>query len=211
MIRINLLRNKRSRRADVGHRQLLAMAASLVVTVAAIAVVHFQASGTLETIVQENTRLQSEIDALKKELGDYDRIKAQREELLKQRKSIEQLEAGRTGPVYLLRELSELLTPGKGPTFDRVTYEEALRRDPNVGFNSSWETRRAWMDSYEEANKKVKIRGVAKSHDDAAEFMKRLNSSVFFKDVRLENTTQSVATVGSVPHITFNLNAEVIY
>jgi type IV pilus assembly protein PilN len=211
MIRINLLRNKRSRRADVGHRQLLAMAASVVVTVGAIAVAHFQASSTLETVVQENTRLQAEIDALKKELGDYDRIKAQREELLKQRKSIEQLEAGRTGPVYLLRELSELLTPGKGPTFDRVTYEEALRRDPNVGFNASWETRRAWMDSYEEANKKVKIRGVAKSHDDAAEFMKRLNSSVFFKDVRLENTIQSTAALGSVPHITFNLNAEVIY
>ena len=38
----------------------------------------------------------------------------------------------------------------------------------------------------------MKIRGVAKSHDDAAEFMKRLNSSVFFKDVRLENTTQTV-------------------
>lgn len=211
MIRINLLRNKRSRRTDVGHRQLLAMAASLVVTVGAIAVVHFQASSTLEEIALENSRLQAEIDALKKELGDYDRIKAQREELLKQRKSIEQLEAGRTGPVFLLRELSELLTPGKGPTFDRVAYEEALRRDPNVGFNASWETRRAWMESYEEANKKVKIRGVAKSHDDAAEFMKRLNSSVFFKDVRLEDTIQSARTSGAIPHITFNLNAEVIY
>ena len=67
------------------------------------------------------------------------------------------------------------------------------------------------MESYEEANKKVKIRGVAKSHDDAAEFMKRLNSSVFFKDVRLEDTIQSARALGSIPHITFNLNAEVIY
>ena len=211
MIRINLLRSKRSRRADAGHRQLLAMAASVLLTVGAITVVHLQLSGELDTITQDNARLQAEIDALKKELGDYDKVKAQREELLKQRKSIEQLEAGRTGPVFLLRELSELLTPGKGPTFDRVAYEEALRRDPNVGFNASWETRRTWLDSYEETAKKVKIKGVAKSHDDAAEFMKRLNSSVFFKDVRLDSTIQSAGSGGSVRHIIFNLNAEVIY
>ena len=79
-------------------------------------------------------------------------------------------------------------------------YEEALRRDPNVGFNSSWETRRVWLESYEENNKKVRIKGVAKSHDDAAEFMKRLNSSVFFRDVRLDSTVRStVPTPGSVP------------
>ena len=212
MIRINLLRSKRSRRVDAGHRQLLAMAASLVVTIAVIVFVHLDASGTLEGIEQENARLQAEVDALKKELGDYDKIKAQREELLKQRRSIEALEAGRTGPVYLLRELSEILTPGKGPTFDRVAYEEALRRDPNVGFNSSWETRRVWLESYEEDNKKVRIKAVAKSHDDAAEFMKRLNSSVFFKDVRLDSTIRTaVPAAGAVPSATFTLNAEVIY
>ena len=149
---------------------------------------------------------------LKAELGDYDKVKAQREELLKQRKSIQALEAGRTGPVFLLRELSEILTPGKGPTFDRVTYEETLRRDPNVGFNASWDTRRAWLESYDENQKKVRIRGAAKSNDDAAEFMKRLNSSVFFSGVRLENTDPVASGGGgSVRHVTFNLNAEVIY
>ena len=150
--------------------------------------VHIHTSGKLAELVQENARIQTDMDRLKAELGDYDRVKAQREELLKQRKSIQALEAGRTGPVFLLRELSEILTPGKGPTFDRVSYEEALRRDPNVGFNAAWDTRRAWLESYEEHDKKVRIRGAAKSHDDAAEFMKRLNSSVFFNGVRLENT-----------------------
>ena len=166
--------------------------------------------GKLDAMVQENARIQTDIDRLKAELGDYDKVKSQREELLKQRKSIQALEAGRTGPVFLLRELSEILTPGKGPTFDRVSYEEALRRDPNVGFNAAWDTRRAWLESYEEQQKKVRIRGAAKSHDDAAEFMKRLNSSVFFNGVRLENTIQSSGS-GPVRHITFNLNAEVTY
>jgi type IV pilus assembly protein PilN len=210
VIRINLIRQKRGGRSEASQRHLLAMGAALLVGLAGVVGVHVHETGKLAATVQENARIQTDIDRLKAELGDYDKVKAQREELLKQRKSIQALEAGRTGPVYLLRELSEILTPGKGPTFDRVSYEEALRRDPNVGFNAAWDTRRAWLESFEEQQKKVRIRGAAKSHDDAAEFMKRLNSSVFFNGVRLENTTQSSGT-GPVRHITFNLNAEVTY
>jgi type IV pilus assembly protein PilN len=212
MIRVNLLPSRRGRKIDASQRQLLAMGAGLLAAVGGVVVVHVTSTSRLETMQAENKRLGDEVARLKAELGDYDKVKAQREELLRQRKSIEALEVGRTGPVYLLRELSEILTPGKGPTFDRITYEEALRRDPNVGFNASWDPRRAWLESYEENQKKVRIRGAAKSHDDAAEFMKRLGSSVFFSGVRFENSTQSMAgTAGAVRHVTFNLNAEVIY
>ncbi len=210
MIRINLIRQKRGLRAEAGQRHLMAMGAALLLGLGGVVGVHLHETGKLDALTEENTRIQADIDRLKAELGDYDKVKGQREELLKQRKSIQSLEAGRTGPVFLLRELSEILTPGKGPTFDRVAYEEALRRDPNVGFNAAWDTRRAWLVSYEEQQKKVRMRGAAKSHDDAAEFMKRLNSSVFFNGVRLENTVQSSES-GPVRHITFNLNAEVTY
>jgi type IV pilus assembly protein PilN len=211
LIRVNLIRLKKSRRQEAGQRQLLYMGLGVLAAIGTVVFVHIQATGELETLQQENGRLQADITRLKAELGDYDKVKAQREELLKQRKSIQALEAGRTGPVYLLRELSEILTRGKGPTFDRVSYEEALRRDPNVGFNASWDPRRAWLESFEENQKKVRIRGAAKSHDDAAEFMKRLNSSVFFNAVRLENASQVQQAGGVIRHITFNLNAEVIY
>ena len=95
---------------------------------------HLQATTELEKAQHDNTILQADVAKLKQELGDYDKVRGQREELLKQRKTIQSLEAGRTGPVFLLRELSEILSPGKGPTFDRVTYEETLRKDPNAGF-----------------------------------------------------------------------------
>jgi type IV pilus assembly protein PilN len=217
MIRVNLLPTRRGRKIDATQRQLLAMGAAVLVAIGGVVVVHLTSTATLAEMESENKRLGDEVARLKSELGDYDKVKAQREELLKQRKSIEALEVGRTGPVYLLRELSEILTPGKGPTFDRISYEEALRRDPNVGFNASWDPRRAWLESYDENQKKVRIRGAAKSHDDAAEFMKRLGSSVFFTGVRFESSTQSAqgssanTNGGSVRHVTFNLNAEVIY
>jgi type IV pilus assembly protein PilN len=169
---------------------------------------HLDATNELEGVQRENTIVQAEVAKLKQELGDYDKVRGQREELLKQRKTIQSLEAGRTGPVYLLREMSEILSPGKGPTFDRVTYEEILRRDPNAGF-SNWETKRAWLESYTEERQHIKLRGSAKSNEDVAEFLKRLNSSVFFKDVNLDATAQ--AAKGQVKYVNFGLSATVIY
>lgn len=215
MIRVNLLPTRRGKRREASQRQILYMALGVLLTVGASVFVHLTKASELEAVLRQNRNLQADIDRLKTELGDYDKIKAQREELLRQRQSIKALEAGRAGPVYLLREISEILTPGKGPTFDRVAYEETLRRDPNAGFNASWDPRRLWIDSYDEKAKKVQIRGSAKSNEDAAEFMKRLGLSVFFADVVLDGTQQvgaQAARAGSgVKHITFNMNARVQY
>jgi len=208
VIRINLLPIRKAKRQGAGQRQFLIMGLALLGAVGLVVFFHLEATNELENVQRENTILQADVAKLKQELGDYEKVRGQREELLKQRKTIQSLEAGRTGPVYLLREMSEILSPGKGPTFDRVTYEETLRRDPNAGF-SNWETKRAWLDSYTEERQKVRLRGSAKSNEDVAEFLKRLNSSVFFKDVNLDATAQ--ASRGSVKYINFGLSATVIY
>jgi len=208
VIRINLLPTRRAKRQEAGQRQFLLMGLAILSTIGVVVFVHLEATNDLEGVQRENTIIQADVARLKQDLGDYDKVRAQREELLKQRKTIQSLEAARAGPVYLLRELSEILSPGKGPTFDRVTYEETLRRDPNAGF-SNWEPKRAWLDSYVEDKHKVKLRGSAKSNEDVAEFLKRLNASVFFKDVNLDATAQ--ASKGSVKYVNFGLSATVIY
>ena len=213
MIRINLLPGKKPKRSEAGQRHIVFMGAGLLVGLAGIAIFHIQASNELDEIVRQNALVTAEIDRLKSELGDYDKIKGQREELLKQRKTIEALDKGRTGPVFLLRELSEILTAGKGPTFDGVTYQEALLRDPNIGFNAGWDTRRVWLEQYEEMGKNVNIKGSAKSNEDVAEFLKRLNLSVFFADVNPQSTTmtQTGGTGSTVKYVTFSLKTRVIY
>lgn len=208
MIRINLLPTRRAKRQEAGQRQFLLMGLALLGTIGLVVFFHLDATTELEKAQHDNTILQADVAKLKAELGDYDKVRGQREELLKQRKTIQSLEAGRTGPVFLLRELSEILSPGKGPTFDRVTYEETLRKDPNAGFGN-WETKRAWLDSYAEDHMRVKIRGSAKSNEDVAEFLKRLNSSVFFKDVNLDATAQ--AAKGALKYVNFGLSTTVIY
>lgn len=211
MIRINLLPAKRARKQDAGRRQLAAMGAGLLVAAAALVFVHVSISNEIEASQAVNSAITRDIEKYKAEMGDYDKIRGQREDLLKQQKTIVALQTARTGPVYLLRELSEILTPGKGPTFDRVTYEETLRRDPNAGFNASWDTRRVWIESFEEENKKVKIKGGAKSNEDVAEFLKRLQSSVYFQDVTPESTSQVAASATQVKHLTFSLTTGVSY
>jgi type IV pilus assembly protein PilN len=209
VIRINLLPIRKVKRAEASQRQFAYMGMAILATVVGVVFLHLQADGQLEDIKRKNTILTAEVARLKQEIGDYDKIRSQREELLRQRKTIQALDAGRTGPVYLLREMSEILSPGKGPTFDRVTYEETLRRDPNAGFNASWDPRRVWMEGYAEDQKHVRIRGSAKSNEDVAEFLKRLNSSVFFGNVNLDSTTQ--VSGHGIKFVNFGLSADVTY
>ncbi len=212
MIRINLLPQKKQRKAEAGQKQLVYMAFSLLVVVGGIVVFHMSVQGDLDAITRENQVVQAEIDRFKAQLGDYDQVRGQREELLRQQETIKALEERRTGPVFLLRELSEILTPAKGPTFDRLSYEETIRRDPNAGFNAAWDTRRVWLQTFEEQERQVKIKGAAKSNEDVAEFLKRLQASVFFKGVVLEQTSQvNVNRNGDVKHLTFSLSTGVIY
>ncbi len=209
MIRVNLLPIRKVKRAEASQRQFLYLGAALLLTVGGVIFFHLRTVGQLEEIKRKNTILAADVARLKQEVGDYEKVRAQREELLRQRKTIQALEAGRTGPVYLMREMSEILSPGKGPTFDRITYEETLRRDPNAGFNASWDPRRVWVEGYAEDHKHIKLRGSAKSNEDVAEFLKRLNSSVFFREVNLDATNQ-VAGRG-IKYVHFSLSAKVIY
>ncbi len=211
MIRINLLPVKKAKRREAGQRQILYMGMAILATIGGVIFVHMTYTGERDELLRGNRVLQSDIERFKAEMGDYDKIKGQREILIKQKKSIEALKTGRTGPVFLLRELSEILTPGKGPTFDHVTYEQTLRRDPNVGFNATWETRRLWLESFEEEGKKVKIKGVAKSAEDVAEFVKRLQISVFFADAAFESVERVPGPAGSVKQNNFTVTATVIY
>jgi type IV pilus assembly protein PilN len=213
MMRINLLRSRKGPRLAASDRPLVAMAAIVVLAVVAMVALTSSIAGEADRLVRANNALKDDIERLKTELGDYDKVKAQRQDLLKQQTTIDALKSGRTGPVYIMRELSEILTPHKGPTFDRPTYEEHLRRDPNVGFNAGWDPRRLWLESFDETQRKVRIQGAARTNEDVAEFLKRLQLSVFFAEVTPESTTQ-VGDNGSATgakRVTFHLSARVVY
>jgi type IV pilus assembly protein PilN len=213
MMRINLIRARKARRLAIGDRPLVLMGVAVVVALGGLFALTANATAEADQLVRANNAIKDSIERLKGDLGDYDKVKQQRQDLLKQQTTIDALKTGRTGPVYIMRELSEILTPHKGPTFDRPSYEERLRRDPNVGFNAGWDPRRVWLESVEEAQRKVRIQGWARTNEDVAEFLKRLQLSVFFAEVTPESTTQigdGTAATGA-KRVTFHVSARVVY
>jgi type IV pilus assembly protein PilN len=211
MIRINLLPVKAAKRREQGQRQLLAGVIAITLAIVGVIVFHTAQASKINDLRFQNQQTSAAIARLKAEIGDYDLVKAQREDLIRQRDAIKRLQANRSGPVWLMRELSDILTKGKGPTFNKEQYEEQLKRDPNAGFNPNWEPKRVWLLSYDEHNHSVKIHGAAKSDEDVAEFLKRLKLSAFFSDVYWQQTQPQTDSRLSVSYVTFDVTCKVNY
>lgn len=211
MIKINLLPVKAAKRRADGQRQLLFGAIVVTATVIGLILFHEATASRIDGEKAENKRLEGTIAALKKEIGDYDVIKAQREELIKQRDAIKKLQANRSGPVWMMRELSDILTSGRGPTIDKEAYEEQLKRDPNAGFNVNWEPRRVWLLDYQERAQRVTLKGAAKSDEDVAEFLKRMKQSAFFSEVYWQQTQPQFDSKLNVAYVTFDVTCKVNY
>jgi type IV pilus assembly protein PilN len=211
MIRINLLPVRQVKKAQASQRQLLVFLAILVAECVVMFLVYQWKSGEVEAKERTARNLQTEIDQLKKQVGDFDNLKAQLERLLAQRDVINQLQKARTGPVTTLRELSDILTQGKGPTVDQTLYEALLRSNPNSGYNPRWNPNRLWIESFIEKAGAVQILGKAKDYDDVAEFNKRLNHSKLFTDEFLERNDQIQDPTLGIKVVKFSLRCRVTY
>ncbi|MCC6748606.1 MAG: PilN domain-containing protein [Deltaproteobacteria bacterium] len=190
MIRINLLPVRHIRKVHAGQRQLLLFIVLVVVEFGAMAGVYLLKDWEVESNKKQVATLQQEIEALKREVGDYDRLRQQRDRLISQRNVINTLQKARSGPVWMLKELSDILSVGKGPTVDQTRYETVLRKDPTMGFNPRWNARRLWFEKFEDRSGTIALEGKAKDYDDVAELMKRLGVSEYFADVQLIRNDQ---------------------
>jgi type IV pilus assembly protein PilN len=211
MIRINLLPVKAAKRREQGQRQVLAGAIILTLALTGVIVFHGTQISLINQMRTDNQATAAAIAKLKAEIGDYEVVKAQREDLIRQRDAIKRLQANRAGPVWLMREMSDILTKGKGPTFNKELYEEQIRRDPNAGFNPNWEPKRVWLLGYEEKSHSVKLHGAAKSDEDVAEFLKRMKQSAFFSDVYWQQTQPQLDSKLNVAFVTFDVTCRVNY
>ena len=116
-------------------------------------------------------------------------------------------------------ELSKILSQKGGPQIDNVRYQEMVKTDPTAGYEEGWDYRRLWIDEFSEKDRKIKITGQGLTHEDVAEFLKRVSLSDFFVSSRLISTdlsapkirSKSVGPVRSDPVVHFKLEGEVRY
>jgi type IV pilus assembly protein PilN len=211
MIRINLLPVRQVKKQRAGQRQLLIFGALIGAEIIAALLIFMMKADEVAAKQREAVQIEAEVTALKQKVGDFDQLQAERARLLNQREVINTLQKSRSGPVWMMRELSYILTPGKGPTVDQAKYDALLKNNPTAGFNPRWNPNRLWIVEFQENGGQVRLAGRAKDYDDVAEFNKRMIMSKYFTDVFLERNEQVTDSALKIKVVKFSLRCKVSY
>ena len=158
MIRINLLPVRVSKKKEAGKQQLILFAVLLLAGLVGNYLWSKTRADDLKARQAKLSRTRDEIAALERVIGEVRDIKDQQAELTQKLKVLDQLKAGRSGPVHMLDELA-VITP-----------------------------RQLWLSKLEESAGKVTFSGSAVSIDDVSAFMTALKTSKYFSGVELKNT-----------------------
>ena len=189
MIRVNLLPQKRQAvgrtRTGDGQGWLLVVLGVILVQIVGIVLFHKSKQDELAIAEQENRKVELVVADIKRQIANHDTIKAQLKELRDREEAIPKLQAARTGPTAILLEISHILTAGRGPTVPRDKIERLRQTDPSAVPNPNWDPRRLWLTQYVEAERAMKLAGLARDGEDVSEFLRRLTLSDYFYDVKL--------------------------
>jgi len=187
VIRINLLpQKKRAERAAEGSQLwLLVLLGVLLVEGGGLLVFHGFKKEELNEQNRKNAQLTTQINEAKNAVRDHDAIKAKLARLRAREDAIGKLKSARSGPAAVLLELARIMTTGRGPTVDAVTLQDYKRNNPLAVFNPEWDSRRLWLTSFVEEQRRVKLQGMARDGEDVSELARRMNLSRYFYDVTL--------------------------
>ncbi len=191
MIRINLLPIKQDRRREAGRNQIAIAAGILIVQVVVLVFINMSASSKVDEQQNRNSIVKANVQRIKKQIKDHQAILNEIKKFEKRQAAIESLQDARTGPVHVMLELSNIISKDGRPTIDNDRYQQMIRLDPASGYDENWDFRRLWISSFEEKNRKVKIKGQGMTHEDVAEFLRRINLSGFFVSSELVSTDLS--------------------
>ncbi|MCU0663999.1 MAG: PilN domain-containing protein [Myxococcota bacterium] len=197
MIRINLLPVRRDRKKEAVRNQFLVALLVLLVEASVCALFYNAAASKAAAQGNQNQLKVAEVEKLKKEVADHKEILDKITEYEKRQTAIDMLFAGRTGPTHVMLEMSRLLSKGGRPFVDPDKYQELLRFDASAGYDEDWDYRRLWLDRFVEKDHLATIEGQAVTHEDVAEFLRRVNLSQFFTETQLVSTELKPPTVKS--------------
>jgi len=184
MIKINLLpaseQKKRARSGGGGGgggSQLFGVILILVLVAEAVGL-YIWYSGVEDEARKANlahSTVVKKLDKLKRAKVEFEKREKERDKLNKQNLIFSNLDVGRTGPLEALQFLAYVLTPTDPQQTDELeAHEEA-------GWSSSWNPDTVWLKEIKQTDDGwVALNGVARTTQDAAEFLRRLESSIYF-------------------------------
>lgn len=204
MIRINLL-PVRQARAQASSKKILVLFVVLMIMELG-GLIYFQTlkDGELDAINAANTKDQTRLTKLEKETASVSDLEDRKEKLEVQKRVLDGLVDGQSGPVKMLDELSTILTPLVDPK-DKL---EAANRQ----WNPDWDPKRVWIEDFNEAHRVVTIAGIARTNEDIAEFLRRLKGSRHFVQADLNISQEITRTeLNGARVMQFTITALAIY
>ncbi len=158
MIRINLLPVRQAQRIEEAKRQVIFAGIGLALVLGLCGFSFVNLAGDVSAAEETTAALESDIQRLKKIIGQVEEFKAKKAELQKKIQVIEKLKKNRTGPVHLLDDIAEAV-PDK-----------------------------AWIKSLTEKGVKVNLVGQAINWESIADFTEKLRRSAFIERVEVGPT-----------------------
>ncbi|MBN2715345.1 MAG: PilN domain-containing protein [Deltaproteobacteria bacterium] len=219
MIRINLMPIRVDRRKEAGRNHLLIGILVIMLEIVVAVVLSYNKSNEIAEQQNQNSSLQTQINRINQTIAGHDQILAEIHEHEQRQAAINELQAARTGPVQVMLELSRILSKGGKPTIPDEQYQEIKKKNPARGYDENWDFRRVWLQSFSENNKVVTIQGQGISHEDVAEFLRRINLSSYFVSSELVSTKLSppsidvrgLAAGGNVEVVSFTVAGAIRY
>ena len=183
MIRINLLppKDRKRRRsvsgASIGGQKLTALLMALLL-VEFLALFTWQqdldAVAANQNVVAK--RAEDKVKALEKKKETLEKREQAKLELARQNVIFERMKAQKTGPPEMLKFISYVLTKKEDNLYNR----EELKAQEAAGWSSSWSPENVWITELEEKADAFVIKGHARSHEDVAEFYRRIETGIYF-------------------------------
>ena len=219
MIRINLLPQRRAKRApvDASSKQLLIGVAGIVAAAALVFVlVDMPKRNKLAKLRQDNEAVQASIRDKNKLLEGYQEMLKAKTEDAARAESINRLIGAKVVPAHVLHELGKILTAKQPPTMtnemrDKVSKPDSEGGDPNKRFQLDWDPTHVWLSSFIDKGGTFSLEGGAQSESDVTQLSKRMAASVFFNDVSTASGERVTDKDTGLSYYKFTLTGKVAY
>ncbi len=161
MIRINLLPVRAAQKKARLRSQLSIFFLCLILVGAGCGALYVQQMFAVDSVRDEIAQLEKQNKILQKKIGEVRNFEKKKADLGKKLDILEQLKAGKKGPVYLLDELSRALP-------DKV-----------------------WLTNFTENGGQINLAGFGVDEHIVAKFMENLENSKYYRNVELSVTEQA--------------------
>jgi Tfp pilus assembly protein PilN len=176
MIRINLLPSEARRRRRGGQSTLTIVMLLAIVELLGLFTWY---QGIEEESLRQATAVRKAEESVKRLEKAKNRLEEREEEkgeLARQNGVLEKLKTDKTGPATMLKFISYVLTRKEDNLYNR----EELTAQEAAGWASGWDPQNVWITKLTEEFGEVTLIGLARSHEDVAEFYRRMETSIHF-------------------------------